>query len=214
MRRARAFAVVAQEVRELAQRSANAAKDIQDAHHQVWRGSGRRVSVSCRKPANRWVKSKRRSSASTTISTRSPPASNEQATGLHEVNTAVNRWIRSRREECGDGEEKLCWPPISFRRKTATLFSLLSHFKIGDTQAAGASMPVSRASQPVQQAAVRAPSGPRAAGANSAPRLPPARRMVGNLAARFSGPTAAVAVSPSGENGKNSDPALPYGKVI
>lgn len=192
------FAVVAQEVRELAQRSANAAKDIKTLITK----SGEEVAGGVRLVQKTGESLGEIETQVLSINDHIhsiATASNEQATGLHEVNTAVNQMDQVTQKNAAMVEETSA-ATHKLSQETATLFSLLSHFKIGDTQAAGASMPVSRASQPVQQAAVRAPSGPRAAGANSAPKASPARRMVGNLARALSGPTAAVAVSPSGEN--------------
>ncbi|MFD1744799.1 methyl-accepting chemotaxis protein [Rhizobium helianthi] len=193
------FAVVAQEVRELAQRSANAAKDIKTLITK----SGEEVAGG--------VKLVQKTGTSLgEIETRVlsindhihsiATASREQATGLQEVNTAVNQMDQVTQKNAAMVEETSA-ATHKLSQETSTLFSLLSHFQLGERPVA--QQPVAPpVSQPVKaQPAAASASAPQLAGAGSSPKSSPARRMVGNLARVLSGSgSAAAAVAPSGEN--------------
>jgi len=187
------FAVVAQEVRELAQRSANAAKDIKTLITK----SGDEVAGG--------VKLVQKTGASLhEIETQVlsindhihsiAVAAREQATGLHEINTAINQMDQVTQKNAAMVEETSA-ATHKLSSETATLFSLLSHFKIGDMVVAAPSNYASEATaRPVVSRV------PRAADTASAPKASPARKMMGNLARALSVPSAAVAVAASGEN--------------
>lgn len=192
------FAVVAQEVRELAQRSANAAKDIKalitKSGEEVAGGVNlvQKTGTSLSEIETRVLSINDHIHSIAT-------AAREQSTGLQEVNTAVNQMDQVTQRNAAMVEETSA-ATHKLSQETATLFSLLSQFQIGDRQT------TQRISTPAS-APVRAtpkatsPSTPQLARAGAAPKSSPARKMVGNLARALTGSaSAAVAVAPSGEN--------------
>ncbi|WP_296595709.1 PAS domain-containing methyl-accepting chemotaxis protein [Phenylobacterium sp.] len=146
----RGFAVVAQEVRALAQRSAEAAKEIKtlisNSTNQVERGV-RLVGET--------------GEALTSIVTRVTEidrliaeiaqSSQEQATGLSEVNTAVNQMDQVTQQNAAMVEEATA-ASAQLKREAAELASLVSKFKAGEGPALRLA-----ASNPRPQAAAPAP---------------------------------------------------------
>ena len=177
------FAVVAQEVRELAQRSANAAKDIK----ALITKSGQEVSSGV-------TLVQKTGEALTEIESRVhgindhihsiATSAREQATGLSEVNTAVNQMDQVTQKNAAMVEETSA-ATHKLSSEADHLFGLVSRFDIGH----GAT--VARTGQGGSVRAVNA-------GAETAPRPSPARRMVGSIARAFGG-GAAVATA-SGDN--------------
>lgn len=188
------FAVVAQEVRELAQRSANAAKDIKTLITK----SGEEVAGG--------VKLVQKTGTSLhEIETRVlsindhihsiATAAREQATGLQEVNTAINSMDQVTQRNAAMVEETSA-ATHKLSHETATLFSLLAHFKTGNSMAARSV----EAKAEVGQRTAAPMRAPRAADTASVAKASPARRMIGNLARAIAAPSGAVAVAPGGEN--------------
>jgi methyl-accepting chemotaxis protein len=185
------FAVVAQEVRELAQRSANAAKDIKSLITK----SGQEVSSGVtlvQKTGESLTEIESRVHRINDHIHSIATAAREQATGLQEVNTAVNQMDQVTQKNAAMVEETSA-ATHKLSSEASHLFGLVSRFDIGTgTGSAAASAP-----RAVITSAFRAAP----ADAQSAPRVSPARKMVGTLARAFGGGGAAAAVSaPSGDS--------------
>ncbi|MDO1580855.1 HAMP domain-containing methyl-accepting chemotaxis protein [Rhizobium oryzicola] len=190
------FAVVAQEVRELAQRSANAAKDIKTL-----------ITKSGDEVAGGVQLVQKTGEALTEIETRVlaindhiqsiATASREQATGLQEVNTAINQMDQVTQKNAAMVEETSA-ATAKLSQEADGLLSLVSHFNVGASVATAGQ---SYTSQQPAKASVSRPAVPArvvaASSGNSAPRPSPARRLMNNLARAVSAPAAAA---PSGEN--------------
>ena len=160
----RGFAVVAQEVRALAQRSADAAKEIKTlistSTAQVETGVD--LVGQTGEALNRIVEQvasidalMKEISASTT----------EQATGLHEVNTAVNQMDQVVQQNAAMVEEATA-ATHSLKNEARALSEMVSRFRVGQTaQAAPAARPAARAPAPTRPvsrpaAPVSRPSAP------------------------------------------------------
>jgi methyl-accepting chemotaxis protein len=169
------FAVVAQEVRELAQRSAQAAKEIKSLIGK----SGNQVRsgvelVSETGQALRHIVSQVQS-VSVNV-TAIVEGSREQATGLKEINTAVNTMDQGTQQNAAMVEESTA-ASHSLAREADELFQLVRQFSVGsDTAARG----------PVPASAVTLP--------DARPVVSPARQAVSRVAAAFQG-NAAMASS-------------------
>ncbi|CAN7617188.1 methyl-accepting chemotaxis protein [Rhizobium sp. LjRoot254] len=171
------FAVVAQEVRELAQRSAKAAKEIKElisASNQHVRsgvslvgetGTALQEIVSQVQLVN--------SNVSAIVE-----SSKEQATGLKEINTAVNSMDQGTQQNAAMVEEATA-AAHSLAREADSLFQLVRQFNIGTVPA----------SRNLPHSAAPAPARP-----NSNPVASPARQMTAKLTKAFSG-NGAVAAS-------------------
>ncbi|WP_144578683.1 methyl-accepting chemotaxis protein [Agrobacterium sp. DE0009] len=164
------FAVVAQEVRELAQRSANAAKEIKNlimtSNGQVQQGvqlvgeTGKALQliVSEVQEINRHVAA---------IS----ESAQEQSSGLHQINTAVNQMDQDTQKNAAMVEESTA-ASHGLAREASSLNQLIAQFKLAEARYADASAPV------------------RGASAADRPAASPARALGGRIRAAFSGNTA------------------------
>ncbi|MDO9338285.1 MAG: methyl-accepting chemotaxis protein [Caulobacter sp.] len=165
----RGFAVVAQEVRALAQRSAEAAKEIKalisTSSKQVTQGvdlvgqTGKALQSIVTKVAE----------IDALVSEISSSAQ-EQATGLNEVNTAVNQMDQVVQQNAAMVEESTA-ASHSLAQEAQEMSRLVSRFQVGDT--------------PVQH------SAPKRATRQSAPVASPARELHRKVAVSFGGKAAA-----------------------
>jgi methyl-accepting chemotaxis protein len=146
----RGFAVVASEVRALAQRSAEAAKEIKAlisaSSDQVAQGvdlvgqTGRALARIADQVAQiNGVVSEIAASAQ------------EQATGLHQVNAAVNQMDQVTQQNAAMVEEATA-AAHSLREETNALSELISQFRVGDTGPVAVSKPPARKPNPVHAA--------------------------------------------------------------
>ncbi|WP_426000775.1 methyl-accepting chemotaxis protein [Caulobacter sp. DWR1-3-2b1] len=127
----RGFAVVAQEVRALAQRSADAAKQIKtliaSSTSQVERGV-RLVGQTGEALTGIAVKV----GEIDTLISEIARSSQEQATGLHQVNTAVNQMDQVTQQNAAMVEETTA-AASNLNTEARDLAKLVAHFQIGDT---------------------------------------------------------------------------------
>ncbi|MCZ7446023.1 methyl-accepting chemotaxis protein [Agrobacterium rhizogenes] len=193
------FAVVAQEVRELAQRSANAAKEIKTligaSSQQVENGvnlvdeTGKALEliVSEVEEINAHVSA-------------IVVAAREQATGLQEINTAVNTMDQGTQQNAAMVEQQTA-ASHSLAREAEALNGLLGQFRMGGARAAvagagGYSAPRQSAAKPAFQPAPAAPvrkAPVKPASATARPVASPARALGQSLARAFGGAAEAPA---------------------
>ncbi len=172
------FAVVAQEVRELAQRSANAAKEIKSLIGK----SGQQVKngvdlVTETGEALRHIVSQVKVVSDNVAAI--VEGSREQATGLREINTAVNTMDQSTQQNAAMVEESTA-ASHSLAREADSLFALVSQFSFGPAGSSDTARP-----RP-QIASAPASNGPVAS---------PARKMVAKLSDAFAGNRARAATA-------------------
>jgi methyl-accepting chemotaxis protein len=148
----RGFAVVATEVRALAQRSADAAKEIKGlisaSGGQV--ESGVRLVGETGKSLDRIVEQVKRLNG---LVTDIAASAQEQATGLNEVNTAVNQMDQVTQQNAAMVEEATA-ASHSMAREAEALAGLVSQFEIRLPEAAAAE-PVQARSQPMVKVSPR-----------------------------------------------------------
>ena len=144
------FAVVAQEVRALAQRSAEAAKEIKaliaSSSEQV--GQGVKLVGQTGEALRRIVGEVAEINA---LVTEIAASSHEQATGLAQVNTAVNQMDQVTQQNAAMVEESTA-ASHSLAQEATALSTLVSRFDIGQ---AAAPSPVAKAAAPVRHTAQR-----------------------------------------------------------
>jgi methyl-accepting chemotaxis protein len=162
------FAVVAQEVRELAQRSAKAAKEIKElinasnAHVKEGVDLVGNTGKALQEIVVQVVQVDGNVGAIV-------EASKEQATGLKEINTAVNTMDQGTQQNAAMVEQTTA-ASHSLAREAKELFQLLSQFNIGTSAAQSRSTPT-----------------PVAANRQSTPQASPARQMTAKVAHAFNG---------------------------
>jgi methyl-accepting chemotaxis protein len=146
----RGFAVVAQEVRALAQRSADAAKEIKilisTSTQQV--GAGVNLVGQTGEALQRIVSQVASIDA---LVNEIAASANEQSTGLHEVNVAVNQMDQVVQQNAAMVEEATA-ATHSLKGEAAELAALVSRFKVGEGASAAAAASSARPAAPVQRA--------------------------------------------------------------
>jgi methyl-accepting chemotaxis protein len=159
------FAVVAQEVRALAQRSAEAAKEIKTlistSTQQV--GSGVSLVGQTGEALQRIVDQVATIDA---LVTEIAASATEQSTGLHQVNTAVNQMDQVVQQNAAMVEEATA-ATHSLKGETGELAALVGRFKVGG-EAARASAPAAPRANPVHTAQARAQTFVRPGGGSTA----------------------------------------------
>ncbi|WP_394781920.1 methyl-accepting chemotaxis protein [Undibacterium sp.] len=170
----RGFAVVATEVRNLAQRSASAAKEIKtligDSVEKV--NIGTKLVAEAGTTMQEIVSSVQRV---TDIITEITAASNEQSVGIEEVNTAIGQMDQVTQQNAALVEEAAA-AAESMQNQAATLAQVVSVFKVNQL-AVPASASASFASRPVaaRPAVTRAPATRKAASQPTPKRLAAAK---------------------------------------
>jgi len=148
------FAVVAQEVRALAQRSAEAAKEIKTlistSSQQV--GAGVSLVGQTGEALQRIVD---QVATIDSLVTEISASATEQSTGLHQVNTAVNQMDQVVQQNAAMVEEATA-ATHSLKGETGELAALVGRFKVGAESAARATAPAAPRANPVHAAQARA----------------------------------------------------------
>ncbi len=179
------FAVVAQEVRALAQRSAEAAKEIKgliaSSSEQV--GQGVKLVGQTGEALKRIVAEVAEIDA---LVSEIAASSHEQATGMAQVNSAVNQMDQVTQQNAAMVEQSTA-ASHSLAQEATALAALVGRFDIGEAVAAA---PASKVAPPVRGLLPRPESGPGA----SAPQPPP--RPAARPVAYAGGAATAAALAP------------------
>jgi methyl-accepting chemotaxis protein len=163
----RGFAVVAQEVRALAQRSAEAAKEIKALISTSTQQVGQGVNL-VGETGNALSSIVAKVAEIDALVSEIAASAHEQSTGLAEVNVAVNQMDQVVQQNAAMVEQSTA-ATHSLKSDTGELERLISRFRIGGAAA-----------------------GPRGATARSAPAPSPARALTRKVAASFGGAAAAA----------------------
>ena len=166
----RGFAVVASEVRALAQRSAEAAKEIKGlvntSNHEV--ESGVKLVAETGQTLARIVS---KVAEIDTVVGDIANSSQEQSSGLHEINIAINQLDQSTQQNAAMAEQATA-ASRSLTHETAQLASMINEFRTTRTQ--GSSQGSDRLRQELRKAAPHAFAPP----AKGAPQRPAAKKVV------------------------------------
>ena len=145
----RGFAVVAQEVRALAQRSADAAKEIKTLISSSTQQVGQGVSL-VGQTGEALERIAVQISQINGVVSEIAASAQEQATGLHQVNTAVNQMDQVTQQNAALVEQ-MAAAASSLKAQAGDLVKVVAQFKLGDDQAAfaTAAAPVAPARRPM-----------------------------------------------------------------
>ena len=166
----RGFAVVASEVRALAQRSAEAAKEIKAlisaSTSQVAQGVDR-----VGETGKALVRIVEQVGEINGVVTEISSSAQEQATGLQEVNSAVNQMDQVTQQNAAMVQETTA-AANSLREETQTLSDLIGKFRFGDAEAGTSSRPARRPSAEARPRLAPVPHAPRGRAATAAAAKP------------------------------------------
>jgi methyl-accepting chemotaxis protein len=147
----RGFAVVASEVRALAQRSADAAKQIKTLISASSQQVGAGVSL-VGETGKALVRIAAQVADINGVVSEIAASAQEQATGLHQVNTAVNQMDQVTQQNAAMVEQSTA-ASHNLAQETEQLVSILAHFHVGQDTAVS-SKPSARRNQPRPTSAV------------------------------------------------------------
>ncbi|HVI31030.1 HAMP domain-containing methyl-accepting chemotaxis protein [Phenylobacterium sp.] len=152
----RGFAVVASEVRALAQRSADAAKEIKALISASSEQVGQGVSL-VGQTGEALTRIVEQVADITTVVSEIAASAQEQATGLHQVNTAVNQMDQVTQQNAAMVEQSTA-ASHSLAQESEELARLISRFQVGQDNAAASARrptPTARPAGPVSRPALK-----------------------------------------------------------
>jgi methyl-accepting chemotaxis protein len=176
----RGFAVVAQEVRALAQRSADAAKEIKTLISSSTQQVSQGVSMVGQTGEALQAIVGKVSEIDGLVSEIAASGA-EQATGLHQVNTAVNQMDQTVQQNAAMVEQSTA-ASHALKGEADNLMRMIGRFQVTGAEGMAARAPARRPAPPPYRPAPRA-SGPAPASATSRPGANPVRAAQAKLAA-------------------------------